>query len=223
MRLRTSLACTVAALSFAAMAGGGAGAAQAAAPRTALAPVGSAVPAGAGLRASAVRAQLTLAQLTDKVLAQVKAQYPTVTTLMLASGEAPGGPTTDMAQVTQWEFVVNNTAQGPVGSVDVEADLGGTVSGITTHAQRWGGVLPITLPITMDPTEAYGIVATAGHPGPYQFVALVKPLVAGPHLQYHFSNVRGGNQGYSVNTDEPHTVSPIGGGATLGAPEPPEC
>lgn len=214
MRIRTSIGCAFAALGLTVLGGGGGlSAAQAAEP------LGVSSPAGAQTRAAT---QLTLAELTDAVLAQVKAQYPTVTTLMLASGESPSGPTTDMAQVTQWEFVVNNSVAGPVGSVDVQADLDGTVSGITPHAQRWGGVLAIGLPITMEPAEAYAILVAAGHPEPYQYVSLVKPLVADPHVQYHFSTTRGGSQGFSVNTDVPHTVAPILGG-TLGEPEPPEC
>jgi len=92
-----------------------------------------------------------------------------------------------------------------------------TISGITSHAQQWGGVLPITLPVGLDPAEAYRILAEAGHPDAFQFVSLVKPLVADPHPQYHFSDTRGGSEGFAVNTDVPHIVQPILGG-TLGAP-----
>ena len=208
MTIRMSLGCTVAALTLAALGGSGLSTAQAAVPSRTASPVGS----------QTVAAQrLTLPLLAQEVLERVRTEYPTVTTLMLASGESPSGPTRDMAQVSSWEFVVNNSAQGPIGSVDVRADLDGSISAITPHAQRWGGVLPISLPITMDPAEAYRILVAAGHDDPFQYVSLVKPLVADPHEQYHFSDRLGSGDGWAVNVDEPHTVSPILGGS-LGAP-----
>lgn len=212
MRVRNGLVSVVAAVSLAVLGTGGVSVAHAAGPS------GTAPSSG---RAAVAACQLTLAQLTSKVMAEVQAQYPSVTTLMLASGESPTGPTTVMTDVTHWEFVINNSAEGAVGSVDVLADLDGTISGMTTNAQRWGGVLPIIPPVTMEPTEAYSILQAAGHTDAYQFVSLVKPLVADPHLQYHFSNTLGG-QGYAVNTDVPHTVAPILPGA-LGALEPDDC
>jgi hypothetical protein len=217
VRVRNGLACVIAAASLAVLGTGGMTAAQAAVRS------GTSSPS----HAEATRAaQLTLEQLTSEVMARVHSEYPTVTTLMLASGESPSGPTTTMTDVTQWEYVINNSTQGAIGSVDVKADLDGTIASVTTHAQRWGGVQPIALPVTMDPTEAYAILVEAGDGGPYQFVSLVKPLIANAHVQYHFSNMRGGSEGWAVNTDEPHTVSPILGGAlgsTLGGFEPTGC
>lgn len=201
MRIRKTLGCTVAALGLAVL-GGALSPAQAATghPATTL----------GGTRQAAHRAaQLTLAQLTDVVLEHVQAEYPTVSTLMLASGESPSGPTTDMARVTRWDFVLNNSVAGPIGSVEVAADLDGAVSGIRTHAQRWGGVLPITLPITLQPAEAYDILAGAGHADAFRFVSLVKPLVPDARTQYHFSNMRGGSQGWAVDMNPPHKVRPI--------------
>ena len=208
MTIRMRLGCTVAALTLAALGGGSLSAAQAAVPQGASSPVRS-------LTAPAHR--LTLQTLTRVVLERVRAEYPTVTTLMLASGESPSGPTRDMAQVSKWEFVVNNSQPGPVGSVDVKADLDGSISAVTPHAQRWGGVLPLDPPVPLSPAEAYRILVAAGHDQPFQFVSLVKPLVAHPHTQYHFSDRLGGSEGWAVNVYHPHTVSPILGGS-LGAP-----
>ena len=214
--MRKTLGCTVAALGLAVL-GGALSPAQAATTHT--------VPTLGVTHQAAHRAnQLTLSQLTDKVLEHVQAAYPTVSTLMLASGESPSGPTTDMAKVTRWDFVLNNSVAGPIGSVEVAADLDGTVSGITPHAQRWGGVLPISLPITLQPAEAYAILAGAGHADAFQFVSLVKPLVPDARTQYHFSNVRGGSQGWAVDMNKPHEVRPIlGADAGLGALQPGDC
>ena len=214
MRARSRIAVAIAAAGLMVLGTGGMTAAQA------VARPGVSAPSGLeGTRA----VQLTLSQLTREVLDRVREDYPTVTTLMLASGESPSGPTRDMSDVTQWEFVLNNSEQGAVGSVDVKADLDGAIFSVTTHAQRWGGVQPIALPVAMDPAEAYAILVEAGHTDAYQFVSLVKPLVANAHLQYHFSNIRGGSIGYAVNTDEPHTVSPILGSGLGGLEPPTEC
>ncbi|WP_052070251.1 hypothetical protein [Streptacidiphilus albus] len=210
--MRKTLGCTVAALGLAVL-GGALSPAQAATARHTTHRTAE--------RAAAAD-QLTLAQLTDKVLEHVQAEYPTVTTLMLASGESPSGPTTDMAKVTRWDFVLNNSVAGAIGSVEVAADLDGTVSGIRTNAQRWGGVLPIDLPITLQPAEAYDILAGAGHAEAFQFVSLVKPLVPDARTQYHFSNVRGGSQGWAVDMNRPHEVRPILGSG-LGSLEPGDC
>ena len=210
--MRKTLGCTVAALGLAVLGG-------------ALSPAQAATTHHNTHRAAqraAAAAQLTLAQLTDEVLEHVQAEYPTVTQLMLASGESPSGPTTDMAKVTHWDFVINNSVAGAVGSVEVAADLNGTVGGIRTHAQRWGGVLPINLPITLQPAEAYDILAGAGHAEAFQFVSLVKPLVPDARTQYHFSNVRGGSQGWAVDMNPPHEVRPILGSG-LGSLEPGDC
>ncbi|KJY41734.1 hypothetical protein VR41_11310 [Streptomyces sp. NRRL B-1568] len=155
-------------------------------------------------------AQLSLQQLTDKVSARIKHDYPNAK-LMLADGSSPSGPTKDMSKVTAWRFVFN-TPDGPSGvkSVEVPADLSGKIGGIVKHPSPWGGVYAIDKRTPLTPAEAYDILRRAGHDQAYQYVSLVKPLVFKAHLQYHFSGKRGGCNGYAVNVDD-HAVNPICG------------
>ncbi|GAA3078512.1 hypothetical protein GCM10020000_75070 [Streptomyces olivoverticillatus] len=106
-------------------------------------------------------AQLSLQQLTDKVSARIKHDYPNAK-LMLADGSSPSGPTKDMSKVTAWRFVFN-TPDGPSGvkSVEVPADLSGKIGGIVKHPSPWGGVYAIDKRTPLTPAEAYDILRRA--------------------------------------------------------------
>ncbi|GHC70458.1 hypothetical protein [Streptomyces cinnamoneus] len=203
MKLKARLVAPVAACAFVATGMLGAGAAQAAVP---------VVPVAAGPAAHVAQgvAQLSLQQLTELVTLRVHLEYPNAK-LMLADGSAPGGRTQDVSKVTDWRFVFNTAdRQSAVKSVQVKATLNGEVGPLTTYRAPWGGVAAIDGPTYLSPAQAYDILKRAGHGDAYQYVSLVKPLVAKPHLQYHFSNIRGGCDGYAVNVDD-QVVNPICG------------
>ncbi|MFF1768015.1 hypothetical protein, partial [Streptomyces sp. NPDC058249] len=147
-----------------------------------------------------------LSQLLEKATAPVKAEYPKAD-LMLAEGEAPGGPTSKMADVTDWRFVFNTNADQPRAkkSVEISGNLDGAVGRMKGNATPWAGVMPISTQKLMSPSDAYNVLKTDQA---YQYVSLVKPLNADPHLQYHFSKTRGGCDGFAVNTDD-GSVNPI--------------
>jgi hypothetical protein len=200
MKLRSRLAAIVVACGLAAGGIVGAGAAQAVPPA-------AAVSVRHEMRAAD---QLSLQQLLDAVADEVHYLFPQAT-LMVANGSSPSGKTKDMSQVTDWRLVYNtNDTASRIKSLEVHATLEGEIVGTIYHTSPWGGVLPITGEVGLTPEEAYAILQDAGHTGAYQYVALVKPLVARPHLQYHFSNIRGGCDGYAVNVDD-FAVNPICG------------
>ncbi|MGW1073671.1 hypothetical protein [Streptomyces sp. NPDC002537] len=152
--------------------------------------------------------ELSLDQLTELVTDRVRLEYPGAK-LMLADGSSPTGPTRDMSRVTDWRFVFN-TGQSAVRSVEITAKLDGEIGSLVTHRSPWGGVMVIDEPVDLTPAEAYDILRDAGHGQAFQYVSLVKPLVFKPHLQYHFSGIRGGCDGYAVNVDN-HAVNRICG------------
>lgn len=179
----------------------GAGAAQAATSAT------TTVASLSQLRAAD---QLSLRQLLDVVGFEVRITFPNAT-LMVAEGGSPTGPTTDIANVTDWRLVYNtNDAAARVKSLEIHATLAGQIDAPIYHTAPWGGVVSIPDQVAMSPEQAYRILRDAGHGSAFQYVSLVKPLVAQPRLQYHFSNIRGGCDGYSVNVDD-GLVQPICG------------
>ena len=201
MKIRNLIAATLLAGGLATTGLVGSGAAQAATSATAT------VAALSQLRAAD---QLSLRQLLDVVGYEVRMSFPKAT-LMVAEGSSPSGPTTDMAEVTDWRLVYNtNDPASPVKSLEVRATLAGAIDAPTYHGSPWGGVVSIPDQVAMSPEEAYHLLRAAGYGYPFQYVSLVKPLVAQPRLQYHFSNIRGGCDGYSV-TVEDGAVQPICG------------
>ncbi|GAA2717065.1 MULTISPECIES: hypothetical protein [Streptomyces] len=160
----------------------------------ALAPV-SATPAGAAGHGPAAHRQLSLPQLIERATAKVRSMYPQAM-LMVAEGDAPDGPTRDMAKVSHWRFVLNNRDNS---SAEISGNLDGTLGPVLRHGSRWIGVLAIDEPLTMTPAAAYERLAAAGHGTAYRYVSLVKPLGTPPwRLQYHFSGHPGGCDGYAV-------------------------
>jgi hypothetical protein len=154
--------------------------------------------------------QLTLQQLLDLTRVEVHDLFPSAT-LMLADGSSPSGPTRDMTQVTAWRLIYNtNDAASRIKSLEIHANLDGQLNQPIYHTLPWGGVEPIRHEIGLSPEQAYAILVRAGHDNAYQYVSLVKPLVFNPQLQYHFSNIRGGCDGFAVNVDG-HAVNPICG------------
>ena len=154
--------------------------------------------------------QLSLRQLLDVVGFEVRLTFPNAT-LMVAEGSSPTGPTSDIADVTDWRLVYNtNDDAARVKSLEIHATLAGQIDAPVYHTSQWGGVVAIPDQVGMSPEQAYRILRDAGHGHPYQYVSLVKPLVAQPRLQYHFSNIPGGCDGYSVNVDDGY-VQPICG------------
>jgi hypothetical protein len=199
MKLRNGVAVLVAVCGFSLTGVSGAGAAQAVTPR-------AAVPAAA---VNALRGeQLTLQELLDRATHKVRGTYPNAS-LMLADGSSPTGPTRDMDEVTDWVLVYNTNDPGiPVKSLSLYTDLGGDISHVVPHNAPWGGVARIPDQIGLTPDLAYSILDYAGHGDAYEYVSLLKPLVANPHLQYHFSHHRAGCDGYAVNVDD-YAVNPI--------------
>ncbi len=154
--------------------------------------------------------ELTLLQLLDVVRYEVRMRFPSAT-LMVAEGRSPSGPTTDMAKVTDWQLVYNtNDASTPVKSLQIHATLAGEIDAPVYHSVPWGGVVAIPDRVGMSPEIAYSLLRQAGHGNPYAYVSLVKPLIANPRLQYHFSQTQGGCDGYAVNVDDGY-VQPICG------------
>lgn len=154
--------------------------------------------------------QLSLLQLLDVVRYDVRATFPNAR-LMVAEGSSPNGPTTDIADVTDWRLIYNTyDSASRVKSLEVHATLAGEIDAPIYHTAPWGGVVAIPDQVGMSPEDAYRILREAGYGRPYQYVALVKPLVAQPRLQYHFSNIPGGCDGYSVSVDDGF-VQPICG------------
>ncbi|MBR7835439.1 hypothetical protein KDL01_19345 [Actinospica durhamensis] len=203
MKIKNILAATVVAGALATTGILGAGAAQAATPLRAAAPAATL----AELRDAH---QLTLLELIDVVRYDVRESFPT-STLMLADGASPSGPTTDMYKVTDWRFVFNtNDPTSRIKSLQVNATLAGAIQPPTYYTAPWGGVASIPDWVGMSPELAYHILRTAGHGNAYQYVSLLKPLVANPQLQYHFSNIRGGCDGFAVNVND-GVVQPICG------------
>ncbi|MEV5239065.1 hypothetical protein AB0K89_08110 [Streptomyces cinnamoneus] len=203
MELKARLVAPIAACAFVATGMLGANAAQAAVP---VAPSAS----GPAAHVAQGVTQLSLQQLTELVTLRVHLEYPNAK-LLLADGSAPGGRTRDISKVTDWRFVFNTAdRQSDVKSVQIKATLGGEVGPMTTYRSPWIGVAVIDGPTYLSPAQAYDILKRAGHGDAYQYVSLVKPVVAKPHLQYHFSNIRGGCDGYAVNVDD-HAVNPICG------------
>jgi hypothetical protein len=197
MKLRHGVALLVAACGFSMTGIAGAGAAQAVAP-----------PSAAAVSAHDVRwAQMPLQQLLDLATHKVKGTFPDAT-LMLADGSSPTGPTRDMDQVTDWRLIYNTNDGGAVKSLELYTTLEGEISHPVFRNQPWGGVVSIPADIGISPDLAYSILQDAGHRDAYQYVSLVKPLIAHPHLQYHFSNIRGGCDGFAVNVDD-FAVNPI--------------
>ncbi|MQY10207.1 hypothetical protein SRB5_03140 [Streptomyces sp. RB5] len=202
MKLRNSVAAVIIACGLAATGIAGAGAAQAVSP--------AAAPTVSVRHEAKTADQLSLQQLLDVVADEVRDTFPNAT-LMVADGSSPSGKTQDMSQVTDWRLVYNtNDSTSRIKSLELHATLEGEIDQPIYHTSPWGGVLPITAEVGLTPEEAYTILQDAGHGDAYQYVALVKPLVAQPHLQYHFSNIRGGCDGYAVNVDD-LAVNPICG------------
>jgi hypothetical protein len=200
MRLRNGIASAILACGLTLTGIAGAGAARAEAPTTA---------AMQPAPQAAVEA-LTLQQLLDLTRIEVHDLFPDAT-LMLADGSSPTGPTTDMTQVTDWRLIYNtNDSRSRIKSLEIDANLDGQINQPIYHTLPWGGVLDIRREIGLSPEEAYKVLQAAGHGNAYQYVALVKPLVFNPQLQYHFSNIRGGCDGFAVNVDN-LAVNPICG------------
>jgi hypothetical protein len=203
MRLKNSVVSAVVAVGLAVTGFAGASAAQAVTKTSRTAPAAPSAP-------SASNEQLTLQQLLDLTRTEVHDLFPNAT-LMLADGSSPTGPTRDMTQVTDWHLVYNtNDAASRIKSIELFAYLDGQINEPIYRTQPWGGVLPIRHEIGLSPEEAYAILVRAGHGNAYKYVSLVKPLVFRPELQYHFSNIRGGCDGFAVNVDG-HAVNPICG------------
>ncbi|MFF3748667.1 hypothetical protein [Streptomyces kronopolitis] len=149
-----------------------------------------------------------LAKMIRIVTRKVNEGHPTGTQFMLAQGTAPTGPTTDMSEFTQWYFVFNTDDSH---TIEVQASIDGEVRSISERPGHWGGVMPIGVSPKMSMQDAYALIQAAGYAKGFQFVSLVKPLIAEPHLQYHFENeFAGSGRGYAVNIDS-GTVSPIFG------------
>lgn len=200
MKFRNGVAVLIAACGFSLTGISGAGAAQAVTPPAAV----RAVPFAA-LRADQ---QLTLQELLDRATHKVRGTYPNAS-LMLADGSSPTGPTRDMEKVTDWVLVYNtNDPSIPVKALKLFTDLEGDISAPELLNSPWGGVSRIPDQVGLSPELAYEILDYAGHGDAYEFVSLLKPLVANPHLQYHFSNRRGGCDGYAVFVDT-YAVTPI--------------
>ncbi|PNE36989.1 hypothetical protein [Streptomyces noursei] len=199
MKLGNSVAAVIVACGLAVTGIAGTGAAQAATPASAS--------VGQGAKAAD---QLSLQQLLDAAADEVHMTFPKAT-LMVADGSSPSGKTQDMSQVTDWRLVYN-TGDGTsrIKSIELHATLEGEIDQPIYHTSSWAGVMPINGQAGLTPDEAYGILQDAGLGDAYQYVSLVKPLVARPHLQYHFSNIRGGCDGYAVNVDD-LAVNPICG------------
>ncbi|WP_438489956.1 hypothetical protein [Streptomyces sp. S186] len=199
MKLRNSLAVVIVACGLAVTGVAGTGAAQAATPASAS--------VAHGVKAAD---QLSLQQLLDAAADEVHMTFPNAT-LMVADGSSPSGKTQDMSQVTDWRLVYNtNDGASRIKSIELHATLEGEIDQPVYHTSSWAGVMPITDQAGLTPDEAYTVLQDAGHGDAYQYVSLVKPLVARPHLQYHFSNIRGGCDGYAVNVDD-LAVNPICG------------
>lgn len=199
MKLRRSVAVLVAACGLSVTGIAGAGAAQA------VTPSGGPVAIARALRGEE---QLSLQQLLDLATHKVRGTYPNAS-LMLADGASPTGSTRNMEDVTDWRLVYNtNDASSQVKSLELYTTLEGEISHPVLHNQPWGGVVRIPDQVGLSPDLAYSILMAAGHDDPYQYVSLVKPLIANPHLQYHFSNIRGGCDGFAVNVDD-FAVNPI--------------
>ncbi len=157
--------------------------------------------------AQAAPAERSVLGLIDRATARVRASYPQAV-LMVGEGDAPGGPTRDMADVTHWRFVFNNRDNS---SVEISGDLDGTLGPITKHGSRWIGALPIDEKVTMTPAQAYDRLQEADHDEAFRYVSLVKPMGTPPwRLQYHFSHHPGGCDGYAVFVGS-GDVSPICG------------
>ncbi|MFK0289804.1 hypothetical protein ACIQU6_04825 [Streptomyces sp. NPDC090442] len=201
MKLRNGVAAVVVACGLAVTGIAGTGAAQATTPASAATPVSHGVKTAD---------QLSLQQLLDAAADEVHTTFPHAT-LMVADGSSPSGKTQDMSQVTDWRLVYNtNNSASRIKSLELHATLGGEIDQPIYHTSSWAGVMPITDQAGLTPDEAYSILQDAGHGAAYQYVSLVKPLVARPHLQFHFSNIRGGCDGYAVNVDD-LAVNPICG------------
>jgi hypothetical protein len=200
MKLRNGVAVLIAACGLSLTGVSGASAAQVVTP-----PAAVRADALGALRADQ---QLTLQELLDRATHKVRGTYPNAS-LMLADGSSPTGPTRDMDKVTDWVLVYNtNDPSIPVKSLTLYTDLEGDISHPVLHNAPWGGVARIPDQVGLSPDLAYEILEYAGHGDAYEFVSLLKPLVANPHLQYHFSHHRAGCDGYAVNVDD-YAVNPI--------------
>ena len=198
MRLRNGAAAVAVTCGLAVTGIAGAGAAQAVTPTT------------AAVKSAPHKSvqQMSLQQMLDVVRHQVQSSYPAAT-LMVAAGDSPSGKTKDMSKVTDWQLVYNtNDSSSEIQSVEVHATLQGDIGKQIPHTQPWGGVMAVRDEIGMTPEKAYSILQSAGYHDAYQYVSVVKPLVADARLQYHFSNTPGGCDGYAVNVDN-RAVNPI--------------
>jgi hypothetical protein len=200
MKLRNAVGAVVVAWGLAVTGTAGSGAAQAVTPAS--------TAAAGSVRPGVKAAEPSLQQLLDTATDEVRATFPNAT-LVLADGSSPNGPTQDMRQVTDWRLVYNtDDLASRTKRLEFHAALQGEIGQPIDYTGPWEGVLPISDWIGMTPEEAYSVLRDAGHGGAYQYISLLKPLAPLMHLQYHFSNVRGGCDGYAVNVDD-FVVRPI--------------
>jgi hypothetical protein len=127
----------------------------------------------------------------QKVIDQVHQQYPNAY-LVEGDGVSPTGPTNDVANVTSWRFVFDDTqdANHPF-TIFAQVDLPSWNATITTHSSVWVGSLQLTQPVTMTPAHAAELLRQAGYDGNFTYVTLRQPIAGGftPHPLFIFSEV----------------------------------
>ena len=186
MQLRTPLA-TVAVLALASM--------PLLAPIAAYAIPGTPTP---GPRAAVASTQLSLSQLTERVEQQVLSAYPNAY-LVEVDGVAPGGPTTDIADVTSWTYRFNDVKDSErTFHASVAASLDGIIGAPQIKDGVWAGSTTLHPPVTMEPATADHLLKAAGYTGPYTYVTLRQPNAGGfmPHPLYIFDQITPAGRGY---------------------------
>ena len=113
----------------------------------------------------------------QQVIDQVHQEYPNAY-LVEGDGQSPSGPTHDIADVTSWRFVLNDTRDAAhpfviFAQVDLNAGWNAT---LTTKPSVWVGSNVLTKPTPMTPAQAAQLLQQNGYDGAYQYVTYRQPI-----------------------------------------------
>ncbi|MEV6683448.1 hypothetical protein AB0N09_42370 [Streptomyces erythrochromogenes] len=165
-------------------------------------------PAGPVSTAAQRGDQLSLSDLTSRVMQQIHALYPHAY-LVEIDGKSPDGPTTDITKVTSWTYRVNDTVDSDhIFFISVTADLDGTIGPFNIKNSIWLGSTPFTS-VDMEPKRADELLKAAGYADAYQYVTLRRPNAGGPtpHPLYIFGVEGHGYVGVDTATGEVKPMS----------------
>src|SRR5215211_7807678 len=104
-------------------------------------------------------ATLNFLGLTNIALRLVREQYPEAR-LYEAEGRSSTGPTTNVEDINQWQFIFE---AGAVGTAFIRTTEWGEFGPVTYSKYSWGASVVIPWPIDMDITEAAQLKQNAGY------------------------------------------------------------